>query len=92
MRKLTWMLMEGSEGLNGDGGDANVYNSGDNRRKGISRFRQLKLPLPDSLIWDDQLDVAELLVHSTDSGVVPNGGFVLDSGDRTRWFAGDREG
>jgi hypothetical protein len=53
--------------------------SEDHLRKGMLKFSQLSTPLLDSLILDDLGDVAELLAHSRDSGVVGMGESLMNA-------------
>jgi hypothetical protein len=66
--------------------------SGDHLRKGTPKFSKLSTPLLDSLILDDLRDVAELLAHSMDSGVVGMGDSLMNADGQYVKMAKNGEG
>jgi hypothetical protein len=84
MHKLTLISNIWSMVIAVDGDDHIFHFSGDLLRKGIAKFANLRAPLHDSLHLDDLQDMAVLLDHAKDSGMVSIDDAVTNSGEVTR--------
>jgi hypothetical protein len=69
------MLAEWSKITIDDRGELGFAISGELLRRGMADYQQLEPSLPDSFLRDDVANEAHLLGHSTDSGMIRNGGY-----------------